>query len=63
EQQDTSRTNKNNNTHGSILKRTENMTLNIENSNMRKNSETQNADSISNSTSNKETAQEITSPM
>ncbi|CAG8660865.1 5414_t:CDS:1, partial [Scutellospora calospora] len=63
EQQDTSRTNENINTHGSVLERTEDMILNTENSNMRKNSETQNADLTSNSTSNKETAQEITSPM
>ncbi|CAG8615903.1 9348_t:CDS:2, partial [Scutellospora calospora] len=58
EQQDTSRTNKNNNTHSSVLKRTEDTILNTENSNMRENSETQNADLTSNSTANKETIQE-----
>ncbi|CAG8704930.1 1828_t:CDS:1, partial [Scutellospora calospora] len=63
EQQDTSRTNENNNTHGSVLKRTEDTILNTKNSNMRKNLETQNVDLTSNSTSNKETAQEVTSPM
>ncbi|CAG8497901.1 10569_t:CDS:2, partial [Scutellospora calospora] len=63
EQQDTSRTNEKNNTHGSILKRTEDTILNTENSNMKENSETQNVDLTSNSTSNKEIAQEVTSPM
>ncbi|CAG8607283.1 8513_t:CDS:2, partial [Scutellospora calospora] len=63
EQQDTFRTNKNNNTHGSVLKRTEDTILNTKNSNIRENLETQNVDLTSNSTSNKETAQEVTSPM
>ncbi|CAG8459286.1 6346_t:CDS:2 [Scutellospora calospora] len=62
-QQDTSKTNKNNNTYSSELKRTEDMILNTENSNMRKNSKTQNVDLTSNSTSNKKTAQEATSPI
>ncbi|CAG8517395.1 2752_t:CDS:1, partial [Scutellospora calospora] len=61
EQQDISRTNENNSTHGSVLKRTEDMIPNTENSNKRKNLETQNVDLTSNSTSNKETAQEVTS--
>ncbi|CAG8435992.1 11123_t:CDS:2 [Scutellospora calospora] len=63
EQQDTSRTNKSNNTQASVSERTKNLTLTTKDINMEKDSKTQKISSTNTNTSDKETAQKGTSSM
>ncbi|CAG8474719.1 8964_t:CDS:2, partial [Scutellospora calospora] len=62
-QQDISRINKSNNTQASISKRTEDITITTEDTNIKKDSKTQKISLTNATTSDKKIAQEVNSPM